>query len=91
MDQTTLLGVAEVLSKTGPWGLLVILGVAYWRTLSRKEDEIKELYARLGELTEAQIKAIDDMRDSLRDLCQMIGVAFLRWKPSKPPENKKPG
>lgn len=82
------MGIAEVLSKTGPWGLLVVLGVAYWRTMSRKETEIKELYERLAALTEAQTRAIDDMRESLRDLCQVIGVSFLRWRQSKPPDKK---
>lgn len=89
MDNSALVAITQLLKQTGPWGLVAILGAAYWRMMTRKEKEIHDLYDRLGELTKIQIRAIDDMNESLRDLCNMIGIAFLRSRGTFPPPTKK--
>ena len=92
MDGTLIGEIAEILKTTGPWGIVVVLGYAYWRNARIKEKEIKELYERITQLSTEQTKALLDMRESIRDLCEMIGIAFLRRRPTSPPisEQKKP-
>lgn len=81
MDPALLSAIAEALGRTGPWGLLVVLGWAYWR----KERECKELRERLAELAGKHIELGCQMKETVDGLRESIAYAFLRRMASKPP------
>ena len=68
----TLLEVTNMLQASGPWGLVAVLGWAFWRVQNRKDNEVKGLYERIGELCEKQISATIRMESSIKELTASI-------------------
>jgi hypothetical protein len=68
MDMTTFQSVASFLSSTGQWGLLAVLGIAFWRLSERKDKDMQALYEKLIELSESQTSAITKMEGALTAL-----------------------
>lgn len=60
--------IANVLSASGPYGLVAILAWAFWR----KNGEIKDLYSSIVKLTEVQTAAITRMEAALESLTRTI-------------------
>ncbi|MEZ4247888.1 MAG: hypothetical protein R3B99_06585 [Polyangiales bacterium] len=72
-------GIAAWLQATGPYGIVAILGWAFWKINERKDAALRELYERVAEMgrtqTEAMVKveaalvalkeAIEEMHDRL--------------------------
>ena len=61
-----------MLQASGPWGLVAVLGWAFWRVQNRKDLEVKGLYERIAQLCEKQISATLRMEQSLRDLTSAL-------------------
>ncbi|MBK8482459.1 MAG: hypothetical protein IPL40_15050 [Proteobacteria bacterium] len=50
--------VAAWLQATGPYGLVAVLGWAFWRVNEKKDRELKALHEKIVELAEAQTAAV---------------------------------
>ena len=50
--------VAAWLQATGPYGLVAVLGWAFWRVNEKKDRELKTLHEKIVELAEAQTAAV---------------------------------
>jgi hypothetical protein len=50
--------VASWLQATGPYGLVAVLGWAFWRINEKKDRELKALHERIVVLAEAQTAAV---------------------------------
>jgi hypothetical protein len=50
--------VAAWLQATGPYGLVAILGWAFWRVNEKKDRELKALHEKIVVLAEAQTAAV---------------------------------
>lgn len=51
-------GVAAWLQATGPYGIVAILGWAFWKVSQQKDAALRELYERVAEMGRAQTEAI---------------------------------
>ncbi len=67
-----LTSIATWLQATGPYGLVAVLGWAFWRMNERKDAAIRELYEQVGELSRAQTAAITKMEAALIALKEAI-------------------
>ena len=63
---------AALLSATGPYGLVAVLGWAFWRVNEKKDRELKALCERLGDLSEAQTAAVVKVEAALVALKEAI-------------------
>ena len=72
MDATGISTVAEILSASGPYGFVAILGAAYWRLSQKRDREMRELFDRVVTLAEAQTAAITKMESALVALRETI-------------------
>jgi hypothetical protein len=50
--------VAAWLQATGPYGLVAVLGWAFWRVNEKKDRELKALHEKIVVLAEAQTAAV---------------------------------
>jgi hypothetical protein len=57
--------IATWLQATGPYGLVAVLGWAFWRMNERKDAAIRELYEQVAELSRVQTAAITKMESAL--------------------------
>lgn len=67
-----LTSIATWLQATGPYGLVAVLGWAFWRMNERKDAAIRELYEQVAELSRAQTMAITKMESALVALKEAI-------------------
>ncbi len=72
MDPSGFSTIAELLQATGPYGLVAILGWAFWRLSERKDRELKCLHERLLTMAEAQTAAITKVEAALVALREAI-------------------
>ena len=75
MNPSGLAAFAEILQATGPYGLVAVLGWAFWRINEKKDRELKALYERIVAFAEAQTAAIIKVeaalvarRDAIEDM-----------------------
>lgn len=66
---------AEILQATGSYGLVAVLGWAFWRINEKKDRELKVLHEKIVQLAEAQTAAIVKveaalvaLRDAIEDM-----------------------
>ncbi len=64
--------IAEFLKASGPYGLVAVLGWAFWRVIEKKDYEVKELYEKVAQITEAQTLAITKVEAALLALREAI-------------------
>ena len=64
--------IAEFLKATGPYGIVAILGWAFWRVSEKKDQEVKELYEKVAQISEAQTSAITKVEAALLALREAI-------------------
>ena len=64
--------IAEFLKATGPYGLVSVLGWAFWRVIEKKDKEVKDLYITVAKITEAQTAAIVKVEGVLLALREAI-------------------
>ncbi len=72
MDPSTITPIANILSATGPYGLVVVLSWAIWKVLERKDRELKSLSQKVIALAEAQTAAILKMESAMVALKKTI-------------------
>lgn len=64
--------VASWLQATGPYGIVAILGWAFWKVNERKDATLRELYERIAEMGRAQTEAVVKVEAALLALKQAI-------------------
>ena len=72
MDPTGFSTIAEILQATGPYGLVAILGWAFWRVNEKKDIELKVLHERLMTMAEQQTAAVTKVEAALVALKEAI-------------------
>mgnify|MGYP003993978573 CR=1 FL=1 len=72
MDPGAFSTFAEVLQATGPYGLVCVLGWAFWRVNEKKDASLQMLCDRLAELSEAQTAAMVKVEHALVALKEAI-------------------
>ena len=72
MDGTEIPTIAQFLSASGPYGLVAILGVAYWKLSQKKDRQMRELFDRVADLSEAQTAAVVKVEAALVALKEAI-------------------
>lgn len=72
MDTASVTALAEMLSATSPYGILCVLGIAYWKLSEKKDREIKSLNLRLADIAERQIAAFSKVEAALVSLGRAI-------------------
>ena len=65
MDPHGFSTVAELLQATGPYGLVGILGWAFWKVNEKKDRELKALHERLMTMAEQQTAAVTKVEAAL--------------------------
>ena len=65
MDPAGFIALAEMLKATGPYGLVAVLGWAFWRVNEKKDRELKILSQKVVAMAEAQTAAITRMESAL--------------------------
>jgi len=77
MDPTGVTDIAEVLKVTGPYGLVAVLGWAFWRMNEKKDRELRDLHATVVKMAEAQTAAITKVEAALVALKEAIRALRL--------------
>ena len=72
MDPTEFSPLAQFLAASGPYGLVAILAIAYWKLSQKKDRQMRELFDRVVKLSEAQTAAITKMEGALVALKEAI-------------------
>jgi hypothetical protein len=72
MDLSSFTTIAEVLKVTGPYGLVAVLGWAFWRVNEKKDRDMKDLHATVVKMAEAQTAAIVKVESALVALKEAI-------------------
>ncbi len=72
MEPTAIHPIAEILSASGPYGLVAILGWAFWFTNEKKGRQMRELFNRVAALSEAQTAATVKVEAALVALKEAI-------------------
>jgi len=70
MDELS--GVAAWLQATGPYGIVAILGWAFWKINERKYAVLRELFERVAEMGRAQTEAMVKVEAALVALKEAI-------------------
>ena len=65
-------GIAAWLQATGPYGIVAILGWAFWKINERKDAALRELYERVAEMGRAQTEATVKVEAALVALKEAI-------------------
>ena len=66
------LTIADFLKATGPYGIVAILGWGFWRVIEKKDQEVKALYEKVAQISEAQTSAITKVEAALIALREAI-------------------
>ncbi len=64
--------VATWLQATGPYGLVAVLGWAFWRVNEKKDAALRELYDKVSEMSRAQTEAVIKVESALVALKEAI-------------------
>lgn len=70
MDELS--GIAAWLQATGPYGIVAILGWAFWKVNERKYAVLRELFERVAEMGRAQTEAMVKVEAALVALKEAI-------------------
>jgi hypothetical protein len=70
MDELS--GIAAWLQVTGPYGIVAILGWAFWKINKRKYAVLRELFERVAEMGRAQTEAMVKVEAALVALKEAI-------------------
>ena len=72
MDGTEISTIAQVLAASVPYGFLAVIVVAYWKLSQKKDRQMRELFDRVAELSEAQTAAVVKVETALVALKEAI-------------------
>ena len=76
MEPEVLASIATVLEATGPYGLVVGISWAFWRSNEKKDAELRELSQQVVRMVEAQTAAtvkVEAALVSLRGAIEVLG------------------
>jgi hypothetical protein len=65
MDPSALASFAAILTATGPYGILVVAGMALWRINEAKDRQYKELSQQIINMASAQTEAVSKVEAAL--------------------------
>jgi hypothetical protein len=75
MDPATLSPIVGFLTASGPYGLVCVIGWAFWKVNEKKDRELKALSQKIVEMAQAQTAAIVGveaalvaLKDAIEDL-----------------------
>ena len=57
--------IAAWLSATSPYGIVAVLGWAFWRTNEKKDAALRELFDKVAEMGRAQTEAVTKVEAAL--------------------------
>jgi hypothetical protein len=77
MEPSGVFDIAEVLKVTGPYGIVAVLGWAFWRVNEKKDRELKDLHETVVKMAEAQTAAITKVEAALVALKEAIRALRL--------------
>ncbi len=60
-----LASIATWLQATGPYGIVAVLGWAFWRVNERKDAQLRELFDKVAEMGRAQTEAVTKVEAAL--------------------------
>lgn len=58
MEPVAFSGFVDILTASGPYGLVTVLGWAFWRVNEKKDRELKDLSQQVISMASAQTEAI---------------------------------
>ena len=93
MDSSQLSPIVDLIAQNGSYGLVAILGWAFWHLSRRKDAELKELYNRMMELSENQTAAIIKVESALvalKDAIQVMRKELLSGRQEVTTISKRP-
>ena len=64
--------IATWLQATCPYGLVAVLGWAFWRVNEKKDAALRELYDKVAEMSRAQTEAVTKVEAALLALKEAI-------------------
>lgn len=70
--ESNLSSVAAWLESSGPYGLIAVLGWAFWAVNEKKDAALRELYDKVLAMGQAQTEAVTKMEAALLALRQAI-------------------
>lgn len=76
MTAEWLTSIVDVLKTGGPWAILVILGLAYWK----KDQECTSAYLLMKDLSVAQTAAMTKLKDAISQLTDTLHLFLQRNK-----------
>lgn len=62
---TELTAIATWLQATGPYGLVAVLGWAFWKVNEKKDASLRELYEEVTALSRSQTEAVTKVEAAL--------------------------
>jgi hypothetical protein len=74
VEPEVLASIASVLAASGPYGLVVALSWAFWRSNEKKDAELRELSQQVVRMVEAQTAATEKVEAALVSLRGAIEV-----------------
>jgi len=72
MDPSSFSTIAEILKDSGPYGLVAVLGWAFWRINEKKDRELKSLSQTVLAMAEVQTAAMTKVEAALVALKEAI-------------------
>jgi len=72
MDPSSFSSIAEILKATGPYGLVAVLGWAFWRINEKKDLELKSLSQTVLAMAAVQTAAMTKVEAALVALKEAI-------------------
>ncbi len=72
MDPSSFSTIAEILKASGPYGLVAVLGWAFWRINEKKDRELKSLSQTVLAMAEVQTAAMTKVEAALVALKEAI-------------------
>lgn len=72
MEPAAFTAFANFLTASGPYGLVAILGWAFWRVNEKKDRELKDLHSTVVQMAEGQTAAITKVEAALVALKEAI-------------------
>ena len=72
MDPTTISTISEILAASGPYGIVAIAAVGFYKLTEKKDRELRSIYERFIELSEQQVAATARVEAALVALREVI-------------------
>ncbi len=74
MSGTTLATVVEILQSTGPYGIMTIVGWAFWKVNEKKDKELCAYHEKLIDMQDEQTETITRVELALTALREALKV-----------------